>query len=193
MLTSFPLTPERFADAEAVFRDCGNAAKCWCAYWYLPNADYKVGWGEANARWFKGLVETGPPPGFVAYADGEPAAWCSVAPRRNFDRLNRSRPFAPVDETPLKDDAVWSINCFVVAKRFRRQGLMRSLIREAEAHAARQGARIVEAYPVDMAATAARRGSGDLYTGTFNAFLAEGFSEVARRLPTRPIVRKQVG
>ena len=43
---------------------------------------------------------------------------------RNFDRLNRSKNFAPLDG---KD--VWAVNCFVVASGFRRQGLMEKLAR----------------------------------------------------------------
>ena len=179
-----PLTPDRLADAEAVFNDCGDASKCWCAYWYLANADFRAGWGRRNLGFFRRLVRQGPPPGLLAYIDGAPAAWCGVAPRENFDRLNRARNLAPVDERP-----VWSVNCFVVAKRFRRQGLLRRLVEAAVDHARRQGATLVEGYPVDRALRK-NPGSGDLYTGTLAAFLDEGFVEAARRAPTRPIVRK---
>ena len=185
-LTFAPLTPQRLADAEAVFNDCGDASRCWCAYWYCSNADYRAGWGSGNRAFFRKLVKRGPPPGLIAYAEGAPAAWCGVAPRRVFDRLNRSRSFAAVD-----DKDVWSVNCFVVAKKHRRQGLLRRLVRAAVDHARRQGAVAVEAYPVDRAARR-KPGSGDLYPGTLAAFLDEGFVEVARRAATRPVVRKDL-
>ena len=81
---------------------------------------------------------------------------------------------------------VWAITCLVVAKDCRRQGLMRPLIAAAVAHAQRRGARIVEAYPID---SGRRLSAAELYTGTLAAFLDLGFAEVARRSPTRPIVR----
>jgi len=166
----------------AVMSDCGDASHCWCAFWSRPRADFSADWGQGNKRWFMKQLQTADRPrGVLAYVDGEPAAWCAVAPREQHDRLARSRNLAPVDATP-----VWSITCFVVAKRFRRQGLMRPLIDGAVAFARMQGAKMVEAYPVDPQR---KLGSGELYTGLLSVFLDAGFREVARRSPTRPIVR----
>ena len=113
-------------------------------------------------------------------SSGEPnARWktgASTTPRRSF---------AALDDLP-----VWSITCFVVSKAHRRQGLMHRLIRGAVGHAARHGAGWVEAYPIEPRAGA---GSSELYMGTLGAFLAEGFVEVARRLPARPMVRRRCG
>lgn len=184
LFTFVPATPDRLGDLEAIFGDSGDARKCWCAYWYLPNADFKAGWGEGNRTFFRSLILAGPPPGILAYCGDDPAGWCGLAPRRAFDRLNRSKSFAPVDDLP-----VWSINCFVVRKAYRRQGLLRLLLRNAVKFAQEQGARTLEAYPVDRAG---RRSSSDLYPGTLAAFREEGFTEVARRLPGRPIVRLDI-
>lgn len=107
-----------------------------------------------------------------------------MAPRVVFDRLRRSKPFAPVDDTP-----VWSINCFIVRKPFRRQGLSRLLLKHAVEFASANGADCLEAYPVDQVARASN--GGELYPGTLAMFRDEGFVEVARRLPARPIVRLQ--
>ena len=77
-----PLTPDRLADADAVFNDCGDASKCWYAYWYRSNADFRAGWGEQNLRFFQRRVRQGPPPVPLAYVSNMPAAWCGVTPRR---------------------------------------------------------------------------------------------------------------
>jgi len=50
----------------------------------------------------------------------------------------------------------------------------------------RRGARIIEAYPVD---SKTRRADMSVYTGLESAFRELGFTEVARRSPTRPIMR----
>ena len=81
------------------------------------------------------------------------------------------------------------MTCFVVRKKFRRQGLSRLLLGEAVVFAQSQGAECIEGYPFDLDRGVSR---GDLYSGIFSAFLAEGFVEVARRLPTRPVVRLNI-
>lgn len=180
-----PATPDRRGDIAAVINDCGDASHCWCAFWSRPRAEFDRDWGDGNRRWFmRRLESTTRPPGVLAYAGSLPAGWCAVAPRAEHSRLAASRNLAPVDDTP-----VWSITCFVVAKRFRRQGLMRALIDGASAFAAAHGARCVEAYPLDAAR---KLSSGELYVGRLSTFRAAGFVEVLRRAPTRPIVRRDV-
>jgi len=181
-----PARPERRQDVAAVMSDCGDANHCWCAFWSRTRAEFNAGWGEGNKRWFMRRLQAAPrPPGVLAYVDGEAAGWCAIAPRSDHSRLERSRHLAPVDDTP-----VWSITCFVIAKRFRRQGLMHALIDGAVAFARQHGAQCVEAYPLD---TARKLGSGELFVGTLSAFEQRGFREVLRRSPTRPIVRLTVG
>jgi GNAT superfamily N-acetyltransferase len=177
-----PVTPGRWDDLERVMSGCSYARKCWCAYWYLSNAAYKAGWGDANRETLERLVKAGAAPGLIAYVDREPAAWVSVAPRRNFDRLNRSRNFAALD-----DKNVWSVNCFVVAPDFRRQGLMEKLARAAWDFAIARGADGTEAYPL---VPGPKTSASDLYLGTEGAFRAAGYIEVARPLPRRPIMRR---
>lgn len=179
-VTIQPATPERWPDVECVFRDCADAGRCWCAYWYLPNRDFKAGWGEGNRHALRDRIEAGLEPGVIAYDGGEPVGWAGIAPRADFDRLRRSRPLAPID-----DRRAWALNCFIVRKAWRRRGLMRPLIRGAVAHARAQGATTIEAYPVDGRSPS----HWDLFLGTPAAFRESGFVEVARRLPRRPILR----
>ncbi|WP_454849121.1 N-acetyltransferase family protein [Rhizobium binxianense] len=179
--TFTPATADRLADIEAIFDGGGDSRNCRCAYWYLPNAAYKAGWGEGNREWFRTLVREPRPPGVIAYAGGEAAGWCGVAPRHVFDRLRRSKPFAALDEEP-----VWSVNCFVVRKSYRRCGLSKLLLANAVEFARANGATCIEAYPVDQAIASH---PFDLYAGTLATFLEAGFAEVARRLPARPMVR----
>lgn len=178
-----PASLDRLGDLETVLDDCAEGRHCSCAWWRRPNADYRAGRGAGNREWLRALVAEGPPPGILGYVGGEPAGWCSVAPRAAFDRLARARALAPIDAQP-----VWSINCFIVRKAHRRKGLAGRLLEAAVAYAADQGAELVEGYPVDRA----KAGAGaQLYTGTLGMFRSAGFSECARRLPMRPIVRRR--
>lgn len=176
-----PLTSARWDDAAQVFESCGDARGCWCAFWRMPRPQYRAGWGARNRGFFRRLVEKGAPTGVVAYRGCEPAGWCGVAPRSDLSRLTRSRVLAPVDRVP-----VWSINCFIVARQHRRSGLMRPLIEGAVDYARNRGAPAVEAYPFDPKR---KMMSGEIFVGLLPAFLDQGFAEVARRSPIRPIVR----
>jgi GNAT superfamily N-acetyltransferase len=97
--------------------------------------------------------------------------------------LARSRILEPVDSRP-----VWSVTCFFVTHELRGQGVATLLLRAAVAYAAAHGARIVEGYPVEPREAAAVP-PVFAFTGTSAAFRAVGFQEVARRSPTRPIMR----
>lgn len=176
-----PAAPERWQEVEALFASCGDPRGCWCGYWYRSNRAYRTEWGDGNRRFFETLVQAGEEPGVIARRDGETLGWCGVAPRDRQERLARSRVLAPVDDTP-----VWSITCLVIAKPYRRRGLMRPLIGAAVDHARGRGAGTVEAYPIDPRR---KMMASEVYTGTLGAFLDLGFIEVARRSPSRPIVR----
>ena len=179
-----PATADRWRDVEKLFGPRGACAGCWCMWARLPGGDYRAGLGDSNKRALKRLVGSQEPPGILAYADGEPAAWCGLWPRAGFRRLEKSKVLAPVDERP-----VWSVVCFYVARPYRRQGLSGRLLREAVRHAAARGATIVEGYPTD---TEKKSADAFVWTGLASAFERAGFREVARRSPTRPIMRRVI-
>jgi len=179
-----PLTPERWSDFESLFGSNAVCMGCWCMWWRVPNKEFtslgKVGLKEA----MRTLVHRGVEAGLLAYIDGNPAGWVTVAPRADYVRLSTSHLLAPVDEQP-----VWSIPCFFVHHDYRHQGLMAQLIAAAVAYAKEHGAEMVEAYPYDPDK---KIGPADIYTGVVSTFESAGFVEVARRKPNRPIVRKSI-
>lgn len=66
-------------------------------------------WGDGNRKALRGLVSSGTRPGLVAYRNGTPAGWCSIAPRHEYSRLDRSPITKPVDDTlgAVSDDAAY--------------------------------------------------------------------------------------
>ena len=154
-------------------------------YWRLIHSEFERNKGDTNKRAMKRLVKSGEVPGIIAYESGEPVAWCSIAPREHFTRLGRSRILKPVDDKP-----VWSVVCFFIAKRVRKQGFSLAILNAATRYAAERGAGIVEGYPVEP-----KKGkTADVfaYTGLASVFIKAGFDEVARRSETRPIMRLEV-
>jgi len=179
-----PATAERWRDVERLFGERGACAGCWCMLWRLSHKDWQAGKGEGNRRALRRLVRGGAEPGLLAYQDGEPIGWCAVAPRADYPALARSRVLGPVDDRP-----VWSVACLFVARPYRRQGVSARLLEAAAEHAGRHGATIVEGYPTVPSTD--RAPDAFLWTGTAAAFERAGFREVARRSPTRPIVRRK--
>jgi len=153
--------------------------------WRLKRSDFEKNKGAGNKRALKHLVESGRPPGVIAYVEGRPAGWCAVAPREEYPVLGRSRVLAPVDDLP-----VWSISCFFIAREFRGQGVTRPLLEAAAKFAKTQGAKVVEGYPHDLRES--KLPPPFVWTGLLSSFEKAGFSEAARRSPKRPIMRKKI-
>ena len=89
----------------------------------------------------RGAGAGGEPVGILAYADGEPVAWCSVSPRETYRKLGG-------EEYP-EGTNVWAIVCFFAQRKRRGQGITHRLLEAACTVAGEVGADVVEAYPVD--------------------------------------------
>lgn len=180
-LTFQPLTMKRWSDFEKLFGERGACGGCWCMSWRLKRSDFIKQKGEKNKKAMKKIVSSGEVPGIIAYSEGEPIAWCSVAPREKFPALERSRVLARVDEK-----SVWSIVCLFIAKPFRRKGVSAKLLRASVEYAKKHGTKIVEGYPFELKTDLP---DPFVWTGLASAYRKAGFVEVLRRSKTRPIMR----
>jgi GNAT superfamily N-acetyltransferase len=189
-VTTLPLTPERWGDLEAVFlaKGCSMARGCWCMY-YRESGRVRppegVSVAEDRRRRLRELASAEPPAGLIAYHGDAPVGWVAVSERSNYPRLARSPVAKPIDDLP-----VWSVVCFVVPSAYRGRGVARALLRGALAHAEAHGAVALEGYPVDRPG---RGQAGMLWSGVRTMFEREGFVEVARRRPERPVMRRALG
>ena len=160
---------DRWADFVRLFEGRGGPKACWCMVWRATAAERKQTDGASKKAAMAARVAAGVPVGLLAYLDGEPVAWCSIAPRSTYRRLVKG-----MEASPGIDDHIWSIACFFVLRRLRGQGMTRRLIQAAVAQAREQGATVVEAYPVDPDAPSYR------FMGFVPTFAEAGFSEVGR-------------
>ncbi len=176
------LTPNTWGDFERLFGPRGAYGGCWCTYWRRTRREFEKGQGEGNRKFLKAMVDSGEVPGIIAYSDGEPAGWCSVAPRESFPSLNRSPVLKRIDDRP-----VWSIVCFYIARSYRNEGLILWLIRAAVDHVRERGGKVVEAYPT------VPRGRNlppvSSYMGIPSVFEQAGFIECARPSKAKAIMR----
>jgi GNAT superfamily N-acetyltransferase len=105
-----------------------------------------------------------------------------LGPRDEYGKLARSPVMKPVDDKP-----VWSIVCFFVDSHARGKGVAEALLKGAIDYARSQGARLLEAYPVDKE----ERSHADfMFFGAKSMYDRAGFREVARRKETRPVMRR---
>ena len=134
--------------------------------------------GPSRKHAMQELVAAGVPVGLLGYVDGEPVAWCSVAPRATF------RGLAVIGE---QTDPIWSITCFFVRRELRGSGVSRQLLHAALREAREAGATALEAYPVEPDSPSYRFG------GFIPFFEQEGFHEVGLLGSRRHVMRKALG
>lgn len=178
-----PLTYERWKDVENLFGDRGACGGCWCMHWRLSRKDFEEKKGEGNRIALKRLVKGKAQTGIIAYDQKSPVGWIAFAPREQYPKLETSRVLKAVDDKP-----VWSVVCFFIEKNYRRKGLTVELLKEAEKHARKNGARILEGYPIEPKTE--NYAPVFAFTGLAAAFRKAGFTEAARRSETRPVMRK---
>jgi GNAT superfamily N-acetyltransferase len=180
-----PATASRWHDIEKLFGERGACGSCWCMFWRRPRKEFDAGKGAGNKSALRRIVTEGEKPGILADDGKEPIAWCAVAPREGYVALERSRILKPVDARP-----VWSISCLFIMRPYRRKGVSAQLLRAAVDFAAKQGARVVEGYPVEPSME--KMPDPFLWHGIPSAFKAAGFKEVLRRSKSRPIMRFEI-
>lgn len=181
-LKIFPLTYDRWKDFEALFGTNGACGGCWCMFWMMKRKEYdeKRKTGKTKTA-MKNLIKKGLIPGLIAYSENKPVGWIAIQPRENYPVLANSRVLKPVDEKP-----VWSVTCFFIHKKFRRQGITIELLNAAKKFVKQNGGKIIEGYPIK---TDKDQPDPFVYTGLYPAFVKAKFKEAARRSERRPVMR----
>ncbi|CAN1489362.1 hypothetical protein MCELHM10_00152 [Paracoccaceae bacterium] len=171
-----PVTQANWRDISALFEGRGGPRQCWCMVWRKDKDDKPGKPGAEDRRVaLHGLVQAGKPIGLLGYADGQPVAWCSLAPRAGFGKsLSGNDP----------EPGLWSLTCFFIRADHRRQAGFAALVAAAEIHACAMGGTMLEAYPVDPDSPSYR------FSGFLPKYEELGFQAVSRIGSRRHVVRK---
>jgi GNAT superfamily N-acetyltransferase len=166
-----PATLDRWPDVVTLLGDNSDKG-CWCQ---APRGR-ALGHGKAQPGARREALRQQvagdqPPPGMLAYLDGEIAGWCGFGPRPDLPRLARSRTIPKIDDLP-----VWSILCFNVRVGYRRRGVAAALLDGVIDYARRSGAPGLEAYPIDPEGGRVNTNFG--YVGVTPMFEKAGFRRV---------------
>lgn len=192
-LTVHAVTPDRWDDLVALAERPGPRGgtpilgTCWCMG---HKEEKKLPLAELRKEAMRELVADGEEPGLLAYSDGVPVGWVSVAPRPTYPVLERSRLYGPLDG----DEDVFAITCFYVDPTFRGEGVGTALLDAAIEFARRREAKAVDAFPnVAMAAHAsrsARAEQGFSFMGRPGSFDRRNF-KLIKSGGARAVVRRQ--
>ncbi|WP_298867499.1 GNAT family N-acetyltransferase [uncultured Microbacterium sp.] len=189
-ITTERATIGRWDDVQHSLSGGGDGRSCQCIWPVVSNKDWQATTFEQRREMLHDEVEAGPPPGLVAYIDGEAAGWIRVGPRTVQTRILRTRAIAAATAEALDDDSVWAVTCFVVRREYRGRGLTAQLLRAGIDHARDSGARLIEAYPVDT--SEGEHHSNDLFHGTLSVFLDQGFQQTATLTGGRVLVVREL-
>ncbi|MDQ0725074.1 GNAT family N-acetyltransferase [Microbacterium sp. W4I20] len=144
---------------------------CFCLSYRIGNKENLSLKGPDRAAKVRELCHQDPPPGVIAYLDGEPVGWAAVHPRSETS-FARNRLIPRVDDLD-----VWSLWCVRVRPGFRKQGISHALIEGAVAYAKKRGAPAIEGYPVDNKGEKVNLTMA--YVGTRRLFEDAGFTKAA--------------
>ena len=181
-LKFFPISTKRWMDFEIIMGEKGGCGGCWCTSWRQMPAEFKKNKGAVNKELFKSVVEKNKLCGVLAYYKNEPIAWCAIAPREDFIKLNNSKVLKKIDDNP-----VYSITCFFIIKKFRRMGVSVNLLKGVIKICEKKGIKIIEGYPVHPYSK--NIPSAFAWTGIYSAFMKAGFIIAAERSKSRPVLR----
>ncbi|MEP6596199.1 MAG: GNAT family N-acetyltransferase [Ginsengibacter sp.] len=182
-LTFEPLTKQNWSKFVQLFGNKGACGNCWCMYFRLKKSDYEKGKADdRNKTAMKNIVWGNKPTGLLGIYEGQAIAWCAFAPREDFMKLENSRVHKRID-----NESVWSIPCFFIDKKFRRQGVTVELLKGASNYAKEKGIKIIEAYPTIP--TQEKLPDSFAWIGLYKSFERAGFQIVNKTSKNRPMVR----
>lgn len=176
-LTFRPVTKARWPDFEKLFESRGAPKTCWCMTWRARGIEDRQRRGAQRKQAMKERIREGTRVGLLGYLDGEPVAWCSIAPRDTYRDLGGP-------EKPMKE--VWSLVCFFLKRELRGNDYSTQMIDAAIAYARAHDAAILEAYPVDPGSPSFR------FMGYVPMFEKAGFTHVGDAGSRRHVMRLEL-
>ena len=182
-----PLTPDRIPDFLTLFGPSGACYGCWCQHFRLRPKERQALDGDAKRDLMVARIARGPAPGLIAFEGDQPVGWMQIGPRADVPEWNNpGRSSTPLPDAPADDPAVWAVSCLFFRSRMRGKGLSHQMLAAGIDHARTNGARVLEASPMDRAKQSKSVG---LFVGSTSVFVKAGFQTVAQAKPNRPLMR----
>jgi len=182
-----PVTAALWPAFEDLFGKQGACYGCWCTHYRNAPSVRRENNRQRNKDQIRERIEAGPPPGLLAFEDDLAIGWMQVGPRADVPEWNNpGRGSAPLDPADAADPAVWAISCFFIRNKARGRGLTHRLVAGGIDFARQNGARFLEACPMDLSRDSRSAG---LCVGSSRVFEKAGFARAAERKAGRPLMR----
>ena len=188
-----PANHASWEDLQAIFGTRGDPARCQCQHYKVLAGTWRSIPVEERAFRLRDQTDCGHPEspdtsGLVAYLGGDPAGWCAVEPRINYQRLQvMPLPWKGRSED-MTDPGVWAVTCFVIRAGYRKRGISRALTAATVGFARSRGARALEGYSM-ITSSEKDITWGELHVGARNSYAAAGFREVVQPSKRRVVMR----
>lgn len=171
-----PATVARFADVATMLAPKREDAQaCWCLSHRLPAKEHTALRGSERRDRAEQICRSRPATGVLAYdtAGGESlvVGWAGIAPREEIAAFtdHHRYPYVP---------GAWTVWCIKTRAGHRGGGIGTALLHGAVDHAARNGAAVVEGFPVDN--NGAKVDTTMAYVGVRSLFEHAGFTHAGR-------------
>jgi GNAT superfamily N-acetyltransferase len=184
-----PASEVPWADVAHALTGGGDGASCWCQWFLVRRSEFDAMTREQRRdRLRRELRTADPAPALLARIGTATAGWVRVGPRPSQGRLTATRVVKAGSAEPADAPDVWAITCLVVRREHRGRGVARALVAAAVEHAARHGARVIEAYPFDT--DLRKSSSNELFVGSVRMFAEQEFTVTARPTTARTVMTK---
>jgi GNAT superfamily N-acetyltransferase len=187
-----PANEASWQDIQAVFGTADYPGRCYCQRFKTIGWMWQTGTDEERRARLREQTNCDQPEatstaGLIAYLDDEPVGWVAVEPRLAYPALlTRRTVWSGRPGEDKADEGVWSVTCFTVRKGYRGRGITYALAAATIDYAREQGARSLEAYPMQVP-PGKEVTWGEMHVGSYQVFAEAGFTEV-----TRPSLRRVV-
>jgi GNAT superfamily N-acetyltransferase len=187
-LTFHPLTPDRWDDFVDLFETDSICRGCWCVYHRLSASVRKeIARGDERKAVMRKIVKAGPPPGLLAYREGQAVGWLALTSRPETPGWNTGRKAsAAFDPEDADDPGTWAASCFFIRRNARGEGVTAALLEAGIAWAKANGARQIDACPM---AHDDKRSPVGMFVGPKRVFDRAGFTTLIERKTGRPLMR----
>ncbi|MDN5569707.1 MAG: hypothetical protein L0G22_00355 [Propionibacteriaceae bacterium] len=191
-LTIKPANQASRGDLAALFGSRGPAHECQCQRYRLAageafgNTPIEERTHRLHEQTACGNAAATTTSGLVGYLDGEPVAWCAVAPRASYAGLvrNANQTAWRGRDEDRSDASVWAITCLFTRVGRRGHDYCCGMVTAAVEFARERGARVLEAYPITE-----RANWGEEHPGGIDVYLDAGFDVVHRPSKRRAVVQ----
>ena len=187
LVTVKPLEPDLWPAFEDLFGRQGACYGCWCTHFRLPPAVRRENDRQRNKDFIRARIETGPPPGLLAFDGGQGGRLDADRSARRRAGVEQCRPCVGTAGARASGRSGHLGDLLLFHPQLGPgRGLSHRLVAAGIDYARERRRALLEACPMDQSRDSRSVG---LFVGSTRVFERAGFERVAERKAGRPLMR----